>query len=173
MYRRLAMAFLALWALGVASARAEQVSKEQIKGLDEQVQEIKQDVLGIAADLSRLEEKLLFPSNTQVSLFVSLAKGAKLRLDAVEIQIDGKPAAHHLYTYKELEALQNGGVQRIYTGNLTQGDHELKVNVLGKAGSEYRQSATFKVTKGVAPKLVGINVGGPGAAGEPISVQDW
>lgn len=172
MYRRLAVAFLALLALS-ATVRAERVSKEQIKGLDEQVQEIKRDVLGIAADLSRLEEKLLFPSNTQVSLFVSLAKSTKLRLDAVEIKIDGKPVAHHLYTYKELEALQNGGVQRIYTGNITQGEHELQVNVLGKAGSEYRQSATFKVTKDVAPKLVGINVGGPGAAGQPISLQDW
>lgn len=172
MYKRLAMAFLALWTL-IATAHAEQVSKEQIKGLDEQVQEIKQDVLGIAADLSRLEEKLLFPSNTQVSLFVALAKGAKLRLDSLEILVDGEPVAYHLYTFKELEALQNGGVQRIYTGNLTQGEHELRVNVIGKAGGEYRQSGAFKVTKDVAPKLVGIHIGGPGTAAEPISVQDW
>ncbi len=172
MHRHLRMALLALWAFS-ATAAAEPVSKEQIQGLDEQVQEIKRDVLGIAADLSRLEEKLLFPSNTQVSLFVSLAKGPKFRLDAVEIQIDGKPVAHHLYTYKELEALQNGGVQRIYTGNLTQGEHDLKVSFIGKTGSEYRQSGSFKVTKDVAPKLVGISLAGPGAGAEPISVQDW
>ena len=35
--------------------------REQMKGLDEQVQEIKSDVLSIAAELSRLEEKLLYP----------------------------------------------------------------------------------------------------------------
>ena len=169
MHRWIVMALLVLVAL---HARAEPVSKEQIKGLDEQVQEIKQDVLGIGSDLSRLEEKLLFPSNTQVSLFVSLAKGSKLRLDAVEIRIDGKPVAHHLYAYKELEALKMGGVQRIYTGNLTQGEHELVVSVLGKAGSEYRESATFKLTKDVAPRLVGIQVAGPGGA-QAISLQDW
>lgn len=171
MYKWIATVFLALATLSIA-VRAEPVSKEQIKGLDEQVQEIKQDVLGIAADLNRLEEKLLFPSNTQVSLFVSLAKSSKLRLDAVEIRIDGKPVAHHLYTYKEVEALQKGGVQRIYTGNLTQGEHELVVSVLGKAGSEYRESATFKLTKDVAPRLVGIQVAGPGGA-QAISLQDW
>jgi hypothetical protein len=31
---------------------------------DEQVQEIKSDVLGIASELNRLEERLLYPSNT-------------------------------------------------------------------------------------------------------------
>src|SRR5437762_12925735 len=43
---------------------AEEISREQIKGLDEQIQEVKSDVLGIAAELSRLEEKLLYPSET-------------------------------------------------------------------------------------------------------------
>src|SRR5690348_11689786 len=46
---------------------AQQVSKEQIKGLDEQVQDIKKDVLSISSELQLLEEKLLYPSNTQVS----------------------------------------------------------------------------------------------------------
>ena len=94
----------------------EEISREQIKGLDEQVQEIKSDVLGIAAELNQLEEKLLYPSNTQVAVFVSLASGETFRLDSVEIQLDGKPVAYHLYTFKELEALKRGGVQRIYTG---------------------------------------------------------
>ena len=81
------------------------------RGLDEQVQEIKSDVLAIAAELNQLEERLLFPSNTQVAVFVSLADGETFRLDSVQIQLDGKPVAHHIYTFKELEALQKGGVQ--------------------------------------------------------------
>jgi hypothetical protein len=64
---------------------AEGVSREQIKGLDEQIQDIKTDVLAISTDLVQLEEKLLYPSNTQVSLFVSLTQGEKFRLDAMEI----------------------------------------------------------------------------------------
>ncbi len=91
-------------------AYAAEVSKEQIKGLDEQVQDIKTDALGIAAELNQLEEKLLYPSNTQVAVFVSLVSAETFRLDSVEIQLDGKPVAHHLYTFKELEALQKGGV---------------------------------------------------------------
>ena len=41
---------------------AEEVSREQIKGLDEQVQDIKKDVLAISAELTQLEEKLIYPS---------------------------------------------------------------------------------------------------------------
>jgi hypothetical protein len=165
---------LLLWAFS-APGQAEEVSREQIKGLDEQVQEIKSDALGIAADLNRLEEKLLYPSNTQLAVFVSLAPGAKFRLDAVEIQIDGKAVAHHLYTLKELEALQRGGVQRIYTGNVRSGEHDLQVSVLGKSalGAEYRHSASFKVTKDVAPRLVGVTLAAPGSANQGITLKDW
>ena len=91
------------------TASGQEVSKEQIKGLDEQVQEIKSDVLSIAAQLNQLEERLLYPSNTQIAVFVSLVGEEKFRLDSVEIQLDGTPVAYHIYTYKELEALQRGG----------------------------------------------------------------
>jgi hypothetical protein len=153
---------------------AEEVSKEQIKGLDEQVQDIKTDVLGIAAELNRLEEKLLYPSDTQVSLFVSIAEGEKFRLDAVQIQIDGKDVAHHLYTFKELEALQQGGVQRIYTGNIRTGEHDLKVSLIGKSvsGSEYRESASFKITKDVGPRLAEITLAGPGSGKKSIALKN-
>src|SRR5262245_60248251 len=99
---------LVLGWLSAAPATAQELSREQMHGLDEQVQEIKSDVLGIAAELDRLEEKLLFPSNTQVAIFVSLAAEAKFRLDSVQVLIDGEPVARHIYSFKELEALQKG-----------------------------------------------------------------
>jgi hypothetical protein len=142
------------------AAYAEEISKEQIKGLDEQVQEIKSDVLGIAAELNQLEEKLLYPSNTQVAIFVSLVRGETFRLDSVEIQLEGKPVAHHIYTFKELQALQKGGVQRIYTGNIRTGDHDLQVSVIGKSagGADWRKTKRFKVNKDAGPKIVEISL---------------
>ena len=109
------IAFALLSGANTAPAGAEPVTKEQMQSLDEQVQEIKSDVLGIAAELNGLEEKLLYPSNTQVAVFVSLAEGESFRLDSVQLQIDGVAVAHYIYSFKELEALQKGGVQRIYT----------------------------------------------------------
>jgi hypothetical protein len=147
--------------------------KELNKGLDEQVQEIKTDVLSIAAELNQLQEKLLYPSDTQIAIFVSVAKEEKFRLDAVDIRVDGSSVAHHLYTYKELEALQKGGVQRIYVGNVRTGEHAVQVTVLGKSegGSDFQQSESFTVSKNVGPKLVGIVLAGSGS--KNITLKDW
>ncbi|MDH5765812.1 MAG: hypothetical protein OEZ38_07340 [Gammaproteobacteria bacterium] len=153
---------------------AQEVSKAQIKGLDEQVQEIKKDVLGISAELALLEEKLLYPSNTQVSIFVSFADKDGFRLDAMDIKLDGKEVVHHLYTAKELDALRNGGVQKIYTGNIRTGEHQLEVIFLGKSalGGSYKEKATHTITKGVKPKLVEVKVAGS-ALGDAIEFKEW
>lgn len=146
-------------------AGAEQgVSKAQIKGLDEQVQEIKKDVLEISTELALLEEKLLYPSNTQVALFVTFARKGGFRLDALDIKLDGQKVAHHVYTAKEVEAMRNGGLQRIYTGNISRGEHGLEISFMGKSALSgvYRKTASFKINKGVKPKLVEIKLADSG-----------
>ena len=142
------------------TAQGQEVSREQIKGLDEQVQEIKSDVLRISAELHQLEENLLYPSNTQVAVFLSLVSHDDFRLDSVEIQLGGKPVAHYIYTFKELEALQKGGVQRVYTGNIRTGDHDMQVTVAGKSsdGANYRKVDKFTLNKNVGPKIVEISL---------------
>jgi hypothetical protein len=146
-----------------------------MQSLDEQVQEIKSDVLGIAAELGRLEERLLYPSDTQVAVFVSLAEGEAFRLDSVRIQIDGELAAHHVYSWKELEALQKGGVQRVYTGNIRSGEHRLEVSIAGKlpGGKDFTGTETFSFSKDVGPKLVGITLAGQDSGDAKIRLGGW
>ena len=161
--------------LGGAPGVARAIPKEQMQSLDEQVQEIKSDVLRIAAELSHLEEKLLYPSNTQVALFVSLAEGQTFRLDSVQIQIDGELVAHHIYSFKELEALQKGGVQRIYTGNIPTGEHQLEVSVAGElpGGRDFSGTESFSFSKDVEPKLVGITLAGQASGEASIQLGGW
>ena len=162
-------------AISPVRAPAAEVTQEQIKGLDEQVQDIKQDVLEITTELSLLEEKLLFPSNTQVSLFVSLTGNEDFVLDGMQIELDGKVVAKHLYTYKELEALRLGGVQRIFTGNINTGDHALIARYIARdaSGGEFRGSNEFTVTKEIGPKFVEIIITGGNVGGAAIGFQDW
>lgn len=142
------------------AAYGQEVTKEQLKGLDEQVQEIKSEVLSIAADLNILEERLIYPSNTEISVFVSLEKDETFRLDSIEVRLEGEPVAHHIYTFKELEALQKGGVQRIYTGNIRSGRHDLQVSMTGKSsgGSDLEETESYVVNKDVGPKIVEIRL---------------
>lgn len=156
------------------AATAEDSSKAEMRSLDEQVQEIKSDVLSIATDLDVLEERLLFPSNTQISVFVALAEGDDFRLDSVQLGINDELAAHHIYSFKELDALRHGGVQRLYMGNLPTGKHSLEVSVIGKlpSGKEYSRVEQFSFEKGVEPSLLSITLG-PDAGGAPIELKDW
>ena len=154
----------------------EEVSSDQrqMRGLDEQIQEIKSDALRMSAELSQLEEKLLYPSGTQVAIFVELAKGDTMRLDAVRLQIDGQLVAHYIYSAKELQALRKGGVQRIYVGNVATGEHKLDVLVDGKleGGADFSRSGQFTFHKDVKPKLVGLTLAGH-SGNTPITLGDW
>jgi len=158
-----------------SAARAENHYREQMKGLDEQVQEVKSDVLGIAAELNQLEEKLLYPSDTHLAVFVALTQGETLRLDSVQVQIDGQPAARYIYSFKELDALRRGGVQRIYTGNIASGQHQIEVSLAGKlaSGKDYSHTERFAFTKEVRPKLIGVKLAGPDSGKPAIELGDW
>jgi hypothetical protein len=165
-------ALLCFWA---QPGPADESARAQMKGLDEQVQEVKSDVLSIAAELNQLEEKLLYPSDTHLSVFVSLAHGETLRLDAVQIQIDGKLATHYIYSFKELDALRKGGVQRVYSGNIASGAHQIEVSASGKLanGKDYTQSEHFTFTKEIKPKLLGVMLAGPDSPQPGIHLGDW
>jgi len=151
------------------SAFAEDQTKEQIKGLDEQVQDNKKDVLSISAQLNLLEEKLLYPSNTYVAFFVSLEKGSGFVPDAIGVKLDNKDVANYIYSYKEVQALQKGGVQQVFTGNVTTGPHQLQITVKGKEGGSNRSnSGTHSVTKGVGPQFVEIHLTDSG-----VEFRNW
>lgn len=158
-----------------ASLAAQQLSGDDTRSLDGQVQEIKADVLSIASELSSLEERLLFPSSTQISLFVSVGDNADFRLDALQVEIDGQLATHHIYSFQELEALQKGGVQRVYTGNIVTGEHQLRITMKGKLGNgdDFSTSDSFMFAKGVKPQALGVTLAGPGSGSSGIQVGDW
>jgi hypothetical protein len=98
-----------------------------------------------------------------------------MRLDAVQVQIDGQLVAHYIYSFKELDALKHGGVQRIYAGNVTTGEHKIDVSVTGKlqGGADYNQAGSFAFQKGVEPKLVGLTLAGPDSGRPAIEIGDW
>ena len=173
--KTLSVSFALLLCLGSAQGWTGQKEQQQMKGLDEEVQAIKSDVLRISEELRRLEEKLLYPSGTQVAVFVALAKGDQMRLDSVRLQIDGQLVAQYIYSAKELEALRKGGVQRLYVGNVATGDHQLEVLVDGKqeGGADFNRTEHFAFRKEVKPKLLALTLAGQGSNNTPIALGEW
>jgi len=99
---------------------------------------------------------LLFPANTQFSVFLSMDAGQLFALDSVELKIDDKNIANHLYTERELSALKRGGVQRLYLGNLPSGKHEVVAvfTGVGPKGRDYRRGKTIVIEKTTEPQFV-------------------
>lgn len=130
------------------------------QAMDQQVQELKDEVLDLNRELFMLEEELLFPANTQVALFVSMDVGKLFQLDSVQIKLDDKPVANYLYTPLEVTALHRGGVQRVYLGNLRAGSHELVAFFTGQGPHErdYKRGATVKFDKGTEPKYIELRI---------------
>lgn len=130
------------------------------QSLDNKIQDLKKEVLKLNRDLFLLEEDLLFPANTQFSVFVSIDSGNLFALDSVQLQINGKVVANHLYTEREVQALHRGGVQRLYIGNLGSGKHELVAFFTGKGPNQrdYKRGTTLEFEKSEDPEFVELKI---------------
>lgn len=118
---------LMLLALIVAAAltSAAKPLRAESPEMSSKIEDLKKEIIALNRDLFILEEDLLFPTSTQVAVFLSVDVGKYFKLDAVELKLDDKSVTHYLYTDRQVNALQRGGMQRLFVGNLSQGEHEL------------------------------------------------
>ena len=153
-------ATLALSMAALAQDNDEAESRDEFRSIDQDVQDLKKEVLDLNRDLFLLEEELLFPANSQVAFFLSLDVGEYFELDSVNIKIDGKEVANYLYTAREADALVRGGVHRVHMANLKTGDHELVAIFTGKGPNirDYRRGATLNFNKGIGAKYVELEI---------------
>ena len=146
------------------------------RGLDEETQALKKDVVELNRDLFVLEEELLFPANTQVAVFVSMDVGEFFALDSVTLKIDQKEVANYLYTPREADALLKGGVHRLYLGNLKVGGHELVAFFAGKGPNnrDYTRGASIKFEKAIGAKYLELKINDRQRRMQPeFEIKDW
>ncbi len=146
------------------------------KNLDTQIQDLKREVLKINRELFSLEEELLFPSSTQVAVFLSLDVGEYFKLDSVQLKIDDKVVTNYLYTKREVEALARGGIQRLYTGNLKTGDHEIVALFIGKGPQQrdYKRATKLTMNKTLKPKFLELKIIDNENKQQPdFAVEEW
>ena len=150
---------LLAFVLGFFAASVNAV-EDTDEALESSIEALKKEVLSLNRDLFILEEDLLFPSNPQFSIFLSMNAGQLFTLDSVQLRIDDKNVANHLYTERELAALKRGGVQRLYIGNLPSGEHEIVAvfTGVGPNGRDYRRGKTIVVEKTTEPQFVEFTI---------------
>jgi hypothetical protein len=159
-----------------AEASAPGEAAPDTKGLDQEVQGLKKDVVDLNRDLFVLEEELLFPANTQVAVFLSMDVGDFFALDSVQLKIDNKEVINYLYTPREVEALVKGGVHRLYLGNLKVGKHELVAFFSGKGPNDrdYKRGASLSFEKGIGAKYLELKINDRQRKQQPeFEIKDW
>jgi hypothetical protein len=126
----------------------------------EDLEEVRQSFLELQRDLVILEEDLLFPASSQLAVFLSMDVGEFFTLDAVTLTLDGEDVTHHLYTARQVDALQRGGVQKLWLGNVKQGAHRLTAMFTGSGpeGRPYRRATTVEFEKTFEPALVELAI---------------
>lgn len=147
-------------AASMAASADDEASREKFRSLDQDVQDLKKEVLDLNRDLFLLEEELLFPANSQVAFFISMDVGEYFELDSINLKIDGKEVSNYLYTEREVGALIRGGVHRVHMANLKTGDHELVAVFTGKGpqARDYRRGATMTFSKGIGAKYMELEI---------------
>lgn len=144
--------------------------------MQQDMQALKEKVLQVNRDLFVLEEDLLYPSSTQVNVFVSYDALPYFQLDGVSLKINDRPISNHLYTEREVKAMNRGAVQRLFTGNLPSGEHELVAIVtgIGPEGRDYKRAVSIQFDKTSGTKYIELKIEGDNLRQQPtFRLKQW
>jgi len=102
----------------------------------------------------------MFPSSTQVSVFLSMDVGKFFKLESVKIKMDGKLVSSHIYSEREIQALEKGAVQRLFLGNYKPGKHTLIAVLIGQGPKdrEYQRATTHHLEKKTSPIFLELTI---------------
>lgn len=157
-------------------ANSSRSALEEVQAISNDIQRLKSQVIDLNKDLRLMEEKLLFPSSTKYSVFLSLTKGQFFQMESVKFKLDGKFVATHVYSEKQREALTRGGVHRLLVTNLSEGKHTATVffTGIGSNGRPYKRAVNLDFEKGAGSGFLEIAVGDDDVTQEPVfNLNQW
>lgn len=146
-----------------APSAADDESLRIFRQLDEDVSALKKQALEINRDLLIVEEESFIPPSSQLVVFLSLRKQTLSKRGEVQVklEVDNTVVANHSYTAEELNALIQGGMHRLYLGNLPVGPHTVTVAVEGISRDNTTQRRAYEFSKAWSRKFVNITLDVP------------
>lgn len=168
---------VALCAVAVA-LRAEQAveSHERFIELDSELQAIKEEILAINRDMLPLEEMSLYPQGQQMVVLVSIAAGSGLSAARVTLNIDGQIVSRYDYSEQESNALLKGGVHRLYSGGVSEGQHRVEVTLSGRRSRNkpFTERKSTTIHKAPGRKYLELHLGPGERKSEPaLTIRGW
>ena len=163
-------------ALTFSAIAQDNPQAKETSELANDLEQIKSQVLQLNRELFILEEDLLFPASTQVAIFVSVDIGRFFTIDSVELKINDKDVAGFLYTQRQRKALEQGGIQQLYLGNLKTGSHQLTAIFTGvdNEGRTAKRAVTHRFDKDDETVMIELKVEDNEANYRAeINIEEW
>ena len=154
----------------------EKALEKEARALNKEVSALKKDILQLNQSLYRFEEQLLHPVETQFAVFLAVAPNTRFNLDSIALRLGDTLISSHLYEEKEIKALRQGSVQRLYVGSLSDGKYKLTASINGQGASSkyHRTNKPIKFAKNEKAKYIQLVVGEDRRTGKPlIKVKQW
>ncbi len=93
----------------------------------------KSDVLQLDRELSRMEQKLEFPTRSLILFGMSPTLAAKTL--TLKLSVDGRLVSEQRLAQAQLDSLRQGGKVALWADNLPRGMHQFLIELLPDAGS--------------------------------------
>jgi len=128
------------------SAYAEEFNPMSI---DDQVQTLKTEMVDLGRDLNLLEDVLLYPEKSRISVYLAADSGNYFSIEKIKLLLNDKLVKTYAYSEREKKGFVKGAAQQIYIGNLELGKHKLVAFVegIGPRGRFYKRGAILKFEK--------------------------
>ncbi len=144
--------------------------------IEKEVNALRSEATDLERDIGLLEKDLLFPPLTRVEVFLSIAPELNFSLKNIALSLDDDEKSFHVYTAQDITALQMGGVQQFWEGNVALGQHEIIVDFMGVdvSGQRLRGSVSKKFEKTRDGLSFEIQVSADSDATVPkLTVKTW
>lgn len=151
-------------------------SAENKAELDASIEDLKSEVVQLNRELFDLEEQLLYPATTSFAVYVSMDSAVEYDLDSILITLDEQPAASHVYTPAQGEALKRGGIQKLFVANIKPGLHNIKAEISGRDsdGRPMKRIVVADFGKARTSKYLEVKISGDSKKQRPeFAIVEW
>ena len=143
---------------------AEEATSEQ------QLQALKTDMVDIAADIQLLEQKMFYPDSEQVAVYLKVNSAGTFNVTSTKVFIDGEEVSISTYDEQQSSALNRGGVERLYIGDVDAGPHTITAIFSGVdgTGTATKRALTHSFNKQIEPTVFELSISYSQAAMAPV-----
>lgn len=134
------------------------------------IEVLKQQAVLLHKDLAQLERDLVYPTTTQIAIYVSKKLTKDITIGSINLSIDGQDVASHIYTLEQNNALKLGGMQRLFMGNVAVGEHHFKITLKGidSQNDITTIEGTAAYYKNAQPLSINVNLFDENGTKEPL-----